>query len=105
MYNWRVKKLLTYPNYYGKTDLEFTVYYTLENAEGVVYYSSAQIVFNQDDNFILKDQLAEENIINKVKSSIGNNFIASLEKSLDEHGVVIELPNDFLLQTPLTLGA
>lgn len=97
MNTWNIKKLLIYPNYYGKTDLEVFVYYTISNSKGVVYYNFATVILTQDDNFILKDSLVEQILIEKLKSTLGESEVLNLESQFNEESPVIDMPTENLI--------
>jgi hypothetical protein len=102
-YNWGVVQMDTYPKYEGRSDVVFTVHWTLDATDGehtVGVYGSVGLTLDPDATYAPYGGLTEAKVIGWVKNALGKeqvkayeaNVAAQIEAQINPPVVTPDLP-------------
>jgi hypothetical protein len=85
MYNWIISQMDTVPEANGLTDIVSVIHWrcNLEEEPSIDAYGTVVLHELDSDNFVEFEDLSEEQVINWVKSSLGNERITQITESLN----------------------
>ena len=84
-YNWTIVQMDTYPEYEDKTDVVFTVHWTLNGTDGVYaagVYGSVAVALTEGATYTPYDKLTEEQVVGWVKDALGEKQVADYEANV-----------------------
>jgi len=82
---WAVVQMDAYPERDGKTDVVFTVHWTLTGTDGAhtgSAYGSVSVTVDPDAPFTPYDDLTQDQVVGWVKSALGNEPVAAYEANV-----------------------
>lgn len=84
-YNWTIVQMDAYPEYEGKTDVVFTVHWTLSGTDGVYagsVYGSVATTLAEGSTYTPYDKLTEDQVVGWVKDALGEKQVADYEANV-----------------------
>lgn len=85
MYNWIISQIDTVPEANGLTDIVSVIHWrcNLKQDTSIDAYGTVTLTEVDSDNFLLFEDLSEEQVVNWVKSSLGDERISQITESLN----------------------
>ena len=85
MYNWIISQIDTVPEANGLTDIVSVIHWrcNLEQDPSIDAYGTVTLTEVDSDNFLLFEDLSKEQVVNWVKSSLGDERISQITESLN----------------------
>lgn len=101
-YKWSVRNIFCHPNVDGKENVVFNVQYNVQATDGKNSFAverSQEFELDLSKQFTPFNQLTEEQVLDWVKSALGNDSITQIQVNLDE--IVTKLSNPPIINPTL----
>jgi hypothetical protein len=102
-YIWLVEGMKCYPQYAGKENVVFTVYWRCNGTDGeytATVYNSQTIVYDPSEKFTPYENLTEKQVLEWLKESMGADQVAEYESNLATQLANIKNPPSKFLPIP-----
>lgn len=85
-YTWNIARMDAYPTYEGRTNVVFTVHWTLTGTDGTYtgsIYGSQGITLNPSATFTPYANLTKAKVVGWVQTAMGAEQVAALKSNID----------------------